>query len=78
MVDIEPVQFPVRGQIDSSLSLHVENDSRGVHQRGFTWKRRQPFRDGIRSYGRRENSRLAMCKASDLIIRSETGPSELN
>ncbi len=42
MIDIEAVEFAIRGQVDSGLPLNVEDDARGVEARLLAWQGGQP------------------------------------
>ena len=55
MIDIKAIQFAIGRQVDSGLSLHVENDASRVDQGGFTGQRGEPVGNRIRADSRRKN-----------------------
>jgi hypothetical protein len=55
MIDIEAVEFAVRGEIDTGLALKAEDDASSVLARLFAGEGGEPVGDGVGTYGSSEH-----------------------
>ena len=74
MVDIEPIEFAIRGQIDPELTLCVDDDTGCIEHSGFVRGCDKPVRQRIGPDCRRQDTRFSRNRMDGMTLVRHRSP----